>query len=214
MINGILGRKLGMTRVFTEDGRWIDVTLVKAGPCVVVQRKTSATEGYDAVQVGFEDRKESKVTRPLRGHFKRNGVAPKAILREFRVESGSELKPGDEVTASIFQPGDRVDVSGRTKGRGFAGVVRRHSMAGGPGSHGSNHHRRVGSVGASADPSKIVKGQRLPGHMGDVNRTTQNLEVVQVDPEKHLIAVRGAIPGARGGLVIVRQSVKAVKGAK
>ncbi|MBI1317895.1 MAG: 50S ribosomal protein L3 [Candidatus Hydrogenedens sp.] len=213
MVNAILGRKLGMTRVFTEDGRWIEVTLVQAGPCTVVQRKTAENDGYDAVQVGFEEKKERRTNKPMTGHFEKNGVTPKKILKEFRVEGASELKPGDNITTEIFKAGDKVDVQGTTKGRGFAGVHKRHGMGGGPGTHGSHFHRVPGSVGQSADPSKVYKGKRLPGRMGNKTVTTQNLEVVLVDSEKHLLGVRGAIPGANGGLVMVKQSVKqTVKG--
>lgn len=214
MVNGMLGKKLGMTRVFTEDGRWIEVTLLEAGPCTVIQRKTSATDGYDAVQVGFEEMKETRCTKPVRGHFAKPGLAPTRHLREFRVEQADELKPGDTISADLFQAGDRVDVCGVSKGKGFAGVVKRHGMKGGPDTHGSNFHRRIGSTGASADPSRIWKGQRETGHMGNVRVTTQNLEVLQVDAAKNLLVVRGAVPGANGGLVIVSASVKRAKGAK
>ena len=208
MLNGLLGRKLGMTRIFTEDGRWEEVTLLQAGPCIVVQRKTKENDGYDAVQVGFEALKESRCKKPLRGHFGKAGVDPKRILREFRVEVDSELKPGDEVRTDIFKAGDRVDVSGTSKGKGFAGVIKRYGFKGGPGSHGSNLHRAPGSIGQSADPSKVYKGKRLPGHMGSLRITTQNLEVLDVDPDKDLLVVRGAVPGANGGLVVVKHSVK------
>lgn len=211
MLNAILGRKLGMTRVFTEDGRWIEVTLLQAGPCTVVQRKTTDGDGYEAVQVGFEERKEKKTNKPLAGHFKKHGVTPKRILKEFRVEAGTELNPGDTIKSDIFKRGDRVDVQGRSKGKGFAGVIKRHAFGGGPGAHGSHSHRVPGSIGQSADPSKVYKGKRMPGHMGDKNITTQNLEVVVVDAEKNLLGVRGAVPGANGGLVIVKQSVKGSK---
>lgn len=213
MVNGLLGRKLGMTRIFTEDGRWIEVTLVQAGPCTVVQRKTKGTDGYEAVQVGFEDAKEKRCTKPVLGHFKRSGVAPKRLLREFRVEGSSELRPGDEIRTDIFKVGDHVDVSGTSKGRGFAGVIRRHGYQGGPGTHGSNFHRRPGSIGQSAWPAEVYKGKDLPGHMGDTRVTTQNLEVLEVDAEKNLLVLRGCVPGARGGLVVVKHSVK-VKGSK
>lgn len=216
MVTGLLGKKLGMTRVFTEDGRWIDVTLLEAGPCSVVQRKTQAKDGYSAVQVGFGDLKENRCRKPQRGHFGKAGVAPKRLLREFRVDELDELKPGDEVRADIFNVGDRIDVSGTSKGKGFQGVMKRHHAKGGPGGHGSMFHRAPGSIGTSADPSRVFKGKRLPGHMGNERVTTQNLEVVSVDSAKNLIVVRGAIPGANGGFVVVRQSVKAksTKGAK
>lgn len=211
MLNAILGRKLGMTRVFTEDGRWIEVTLLQAGPCTVVQRKTADHDGYDAVQVGFEDRKERHTNKPLAGHFKKTGVTPKRILKEFRIDSGESLQAGDLITTEIFKTGDRVDVQGRSKGKGFAGVIKRHAFSGGPGAHGSHSHRVPGSIGQSADPSKVYKGKRMPGHMGDKNITTQNLEVLLVDSDKNLIGVRGAVPGANGGLVVVKQTVKGSK---
>jgi len=211
MVNALLGRKLGMTRIFTEDGRWIEVTLLQAGPCTVVQRKTEDKDGYEAVQVGFDDRKEAKVTKPLRGHFERAGVVPKRVLREFRVETASPLKPGDEIRSDIFKAGDRVDVSGTSKGKGFAGVQKRHGFRGGPGTHGSNFHRAPGSIGQSAFPSKVIRGKRMPGRMGNANATTQNLEVIEVDPEKNLLVVRGCVPGAKGGLVVVKHSVKGTK---
>jgi len=200
-----------MTRVFTPDGRWIEVTLVQAGPCTVVQRKTADNDGYDAVQLGFEEAKESRTTKPELGHFKKAGVSAKRVLREFALDNASELKPGDTVGTEVFKAGDRVDVSGTTKGRGFAGVHKRLGYQGGPGSHGSNFHRRPGSIGQSAEPSEVYKGKGMPGHMGAVKRTTVNLEIIDIDAEKHLLAVRGAIPGATGGLVVVRHSVKGAK---
>lgn len=212
MVNGILGKKLGMTRIFTEDGRWIEVTLVEAGPCTVVQRKTASGEGYDAVQLGFGDVSDRRLKKPIRGHFAKNGIVPKRTLREFRVAEDDPMKPGDEVRVDIFQAGDHVDVSGTSKGRGFAGGIRRHGWSGGPNTHGSNFHRAPGSIGQSADPGHVIKGKTLPGHMGDHGVTTQNLEVVQVDPDKNLLVVRGAVPGADGGLVVVKKSVKAAAG--
>ncbi len=208
MVNGLLGRKLGMTRVFTEDGRWIEVTLLEAGPCTVVQRKTTDNDGYNAVQVGFGELKESRCNKPTAGHFAKAGVPAKRVLREFRVDASSELKAGDEIGTDIFKVGDRVDVSGTSKGKGFAGVIKRHGFGGGPGGHGSHFHRAPGSVGQSADPAKVYKGKRLPGRMGNAKVTTQNLEVVTVDAEKNLIAVRGSVPGANGGLVVLKHTVK------
>jgi large subunit ribosomal protein L3 len=219
MLNGLLGKKLGMTRIFTEDGRWIEVTLLEAGPCMVVQRKTQAQEGYDAVQIGYGEANKRRLTKPLEGHFKRAGVPPSRTLREFRVERDSALKPGDEVRVDIFKAGDRVDVSGTSKGKGFAGGIKRHAWSGGPGTHGSNFHRAPGSIGQSADPGHVIKGKTLPGHMGNEGVTTQNLEVVNVDPAKNLMVVRGSVPGAPGGLVVVKKTVKVAtrsskKGAK
>ena len=212
MVNALLGRKLGMTRIFTEDGRWIEVTLLQAGPCTVVQRKTSDNDGYEAIQVGFEDIKNTRCTKPLNGHFKRSGLTPKRILREFRVESADPFKPGDEIRIDIFKTGDRVDISGTSKGKGFAGSIKRHGFKGGPGGHGSNFHRAPGSIGSSADPSKVFKGKKMPGQMGNVRKTTQNLEIVDIDPDNNLLVVRGAVPGAQGGLVVVKHSVKNASG--
>lgn len=213
MVNGLLGRKLGMSRIFTEEGRWIEVTLLEAGPCTVVQRKTADADGYDAVQVGYGDVKEKRVNKPQMGHFKKTGVSPKRHLREFRVDAGSELQPGDEIKIDMFKTGDRVDISGTSKGKGFQGVIKRHGYGGGPGGHGSHFHRAPGSIGQCADPSKVYKGKGMPGQMGNKKTTTQNLEVIDVDPEKNLLVVRGAVPGAPGGLVVVKQSVKRKKGA-
>ena len=213
MVNGMLGRKLGMTRVFTDGGQWIDVTVVEAGPCKVVQRKTADKDGYEAVQLGYGTVKESRLTNPMRGHFSKADVAPARTLREFRVADGSELKPGDDVKADIFAAGEHVDVSGTTKGKGFAGVIKRHKMKGGPARHGSHFHRAPGSIGQSADPSKVVRGKRMPGHMGNTKVTVQNVEVVQVDADKNLLLLRGAIPGANGGVIKVSKSVKQRKGA-
>ncbi|NIA14565.1 MAG: 50S ribosomal protein L3 [Nitrospiraceae bacterium] len=220
MLNGLLGKKLGMTRVFTEDERWVEVTLLEAGPCTVVQRKTENHEGYDAVQLGFGEVPERRLTKPLRGHFEKCGVAPKRTLREFRVTKDEGLKAGDEVKVDIFQTGDRVDVSGTSKGKGFAGGMKRWGWGGGPGTHGSNFHRRPGAIGQSADPAHVVKGKHMPGHMGNARVTTQNLEVIDVDVDKNLLVVRGSVPGAMGGLVMVKKSVKTAsadgskKGAK
>ena len=208
MVNGLLGKKLGMTRVFTDDGRWVEVTVLEAGPCTVVQRKTEDTDGYEAVQLGFGDVKESRCTKPEAGHFKKHGVDLKRKLREFRVDSSSTLQPGDEIKADIFAEGDRVDISGTSKGKGFAGVIKRHGFKGGPGAHGSHFHRTPGSIGQSADPAKVYKNKKMPGQMGNVRITVQNLEVFSVDAEKNLLLVRGAVPGAPGGLVRVSKSVK------
>jgi len=213
MATGILGKKLGMTRIFTQDGQWIDVTLVQAGPCVVIQRKTEKKDGYEAVQVGFDDIKPKRCTKPLKGHFEKAGVPPKRFLKEFRVESDNPLKPGDEIKLDIFKVGDRVDISGKSKGRGFAGVIKRYGYSGGPGTHGSNFHRRPGSIGQSAYPAEVYKGKGLPGHMGNVRVTVQNLEVVDVVPEKNLLVIRGSIPGANGGLVEIKHTVKIKRNA-
>ena len=167
MALGILGKKLGMTRVFTEDGRWTVVTVLEAGPCKVVQRKTKESDGYEAVQLGFGELKESKCNKPQSGHFAKSDIKPMRVLRELRVGGDSELSPGDEVKADIFAVGDRVDVVGTSKGKGFAGAMKRHNFGGGPGGHGSHFHRAPGSVGQSADPAKVYKNKKLPGHMGN-----------------------------------------------
>jgi large subunit ribosomal protein L3 len=208
MVDGLLGKKLGMTRLFTEDGRWIEVTVLETGPCTVVQRKTKEKDGYDAVQLGFGEVKEQRLKKPQKGHFQKAGVVPKRTLREFRVAEDSELQAGDELKVDLFSAGERVDVIGTSKGRGFAGVMRRHGFKGGPGAHGSNFHRRPGSIGNSADPAEVYKNKRMPGHMGDRRITVQNLEVVTVDPERNLLLVRGAVPGANGGLITVSKAVK------
>lgn len=208
MITGLLGKKVGMTRLFTEDGRWIEVTVLEAGPCSVVQRKTVETDGYSAVQLGFGDIKESRCKKPAAGHFAKVGVSPKRTLKEVRVPNDAEVNTGDEVKADIFAIGDRVDIVGTSKGRGFAGVIKRHGFAGGPGGHGSHFHRAPGSIGQSADPAKVYKNKRMPGHFGTAKTTVQNLEVVNVDSDRNLLIVRGSVPGANGGLVMVNKSVK------
>ena len=208
MALGLIGKKLGMTRVFAEDGRWIPVTVVEAGPCAVVQRKTTEKDGYEAVQLGYGNRPERRCTKPELGHFEKAGVGPQQVVREFRVDASVALKPGDQVLADVFSAGERIDVVGVSKGKGFQGVQKRHGFKGGPAGHGSNFHRAPGSVGQSADPAKIVKGKRMPGQMGNKRITTQNLEVVQVDVEKNLMLVRGCIPGSNGGYVLLRKTVK------
>ncbi len=214
MVTALLGKKLGMTRIFTDDGRWISVTVLEAGPCTVTQVKTEASDGYDAVQLGFDTVKESRLSQPEKGHQAKAGATPKRQLREVPPAPDadlSDLKPGAEVRVDIFAPGDLVDIAGTTKGKGFAGVQKRHGFKGGPATHGSNLHRAPGSIGQSADPSKVIKGKRMPGRMGRVRRTVQNIEVVRVDPEKNLLVVRGAVPGANGGYVEVKKCLKGSK---
>ncbi|MCS6770431.1 MAG: 50S ribosomal protein L3 [Kiritimatiellae bacterium] len=207
-MNGLIGRKLGMTQVYDESGRFVPVTIIAAGPCVVVQRKTAARDGYDAVQLGFLEQKESRLTKPELGRFKKAGVAPCRVLREIRVSPDDSIKEGDQVTAAIFEGVTHVDVTGTTKGRGFQGVVKRHRMGGGPQSHGHMSHRRIGAIGQRTWPARIMKNKRMPGHMGNVRVTTQNLRVVQVRPADHVLLVEGAVPGPTGGLVIVRKALK------
>ncbi len=211
----MLGRKLGMSQIFSKDGNFVPVTVIQAGPCVVAQVKTKERDGYEAVQLGFEDKKRN-VTKSLQGHFKRAGVISKRSLREFSMSSSPELAQAAEVKADVFKEGELVDVRGTTKGRGFAGVVRRFRFGGGPASHGHTSHRRVGSIGQCAFPSEVWKGQGMPGQMGNVTRVVQNLTVVRVDTEKNLLFIKGAVPGPNGGLVEVLKAVKgpgkAVKG--
>lgn len=210
MPKGILGRKLGMTQVFTEDGRLVPVTVIEATPNTVIQVKTKETDGYDAVQVGFGEKRERLINKPEKGHLAKAGVKSVRYLREFRTEDApefQELKAGDTITVDLFQPGDLVDVTGKTKGKGFAGVIKRWGFARGPMSHGSMYHRRVGSLGA-VGPARVFKGRKLPGRMGNVRRTIQALEVVRVDTERNLLLVKGAVPGIRGSLVKVQASVK------
>ena len=208
MTPGILGRKIGMTQVFRPDGQVVPVTLLKAGPCTVVQRKTPATDGYDAVQIGLlEFIKPKRINKPRTGHLKKAGAEGAKMLREFRLSAGStDYKAGDQVLVSDFKPADMVDVIGISKGRGFAGVVKRHHFRGGEGSHGSMFHRAPGSIGASSFPSRVVPGMRMGGHMGNAQVTVRNLEVIDVDLEDNVLAVKGAVPGPNGGYVLIRRA--------
>lgn len=208
MKKAILGTKIGMTQIFGEGGAVIPVTVILAGPCTVVQKKTIESDGYEAVQVGFGEVKEKHLNKPLLGHFKKADTANKKYLREFRLEDISELNVGDEIKADIFAAGEKVDVSGISKGKGFAGPMK-HGLHRGPMTHGSKSKRVSGSMGMCSNPGRVFKGKVLPGHMGSEKVTIQNLEVVKIDADENLILVKGAIPGARGGLVTVRNSVKA-----
>jgi len=199
---------MGMTQIFTNEGNLVPVTVIQLGPCSVTQVRTRECDGYEAVQLAFEEKKRN-VSKPLQGHFKKAGVSPKRSLKEFSLPAEVEVKPGGEIRTDVFEEGERVDVRGVTKGRGFAGVVRRHRFGGGPASHGHTSHRRVGAIGQCADPSEVWKGMGMPGQMGSVKRTIQNLQVVKVDIEKNLLFVRGSVPGCTGRLV---QVCKAVKG--
>ena len=209
MKKAILGTKLGMTQIFAEDGKVIPVTVVKAGPCTVVQTKTVETDGYESVVVGYGEVKEKSLNKPMKGIFAKANVAPKKYLREFRLEDVSALSVGDEIKADVFEAGEKIDVSGISKGKGFAGPMKRWGLHRGPMSHGSGYHRGSGSMGACSNPGRVMKGKKLPGHMGVVKVTIQNLEIVKVDTENDLILVKGAIPGNKGGLVTIRNSVKA-----
>lgn len=208
MSPGILGKKIGMTQVFQPDGQVVPVTLLKAGPCVVVQRKTPIVDGYDAVQVGLlEYVKASRTTKPQAGHLKKAGVDGVRFQRELRLNTGDDdLKAGDRILADQFKPNDKVDVTGISKGRGFAGFVKRHHFRGGEGSHGSMFHRAPGSIGASSYPSRVFPGMKGAGHMGTARVTVRNLEVVQVDAEDNVIMVKGAVPGPNGGYVVLRRA--------
>ncbi|MCR4419460.1 MAG: 50S ribosomal protein L3 [Clostridia bacterium] len=208
MGKAIIGRKLGMTQVFTEDGRCLPVTVIQAGPCVVVQKRVPETDGYPAIQVGFEPVPEHRVNRPLRGHFARAKAGPFRYLREFRVDNADDYQVGQELRVEMFKPGEAVDVTGVSRGHGFAGGIKRHGFQRGPMSHGSKYHRRPGSLAAKG-PARVFKGRRLPGRMGQERVTVQNLEVVRVDPERNLLLVKGSVPGIRRSLVMVRASVKA-----
>ncbi len=206
MVKALIGKKLGMTRLFLEEGRVVPVTVLQVGPCRVVQIKTPEKDRYAAVQLGFGYKKPSRVNKPLGGHFKRAGVEPAAVLKEVRVDDPSAFELGQEITAEIFSRGEKVHVSGRTKGRGFTGVVKRHGFSGGPATHGCRTHDKPGSIGQSADPSRVFKGKRMPGHYGFEKRKVRNLEVVDVRPEENLVVVKGAVPGPNGGIVIVEKA--------
>ncbi|HUL73124.1 MAG TPA: 50S ribosomal protein L3 [Vicinamibacterales bacterium] len=208
MVTGIIGRKVGMTQVFEADGTVVPATVIKAGPCVVVQAKTAQTDGYEAVQLGLVDPTAVKANRPMTGHYKLAGVPPTRVRREVKVAPGGDaVKAGDQVLVNIFNAGDRVDVIGTSRGRGFQGVVKRHHFGGGGATHGSMFHRAPGSIGASSFPSRVVKGMRAAGRMGADRVTTRNLKVVSINADEHLLVLRGAVPGAPGGVVIVRRAV-------
>jgi len=205
-VKGIIGKKIGMTQVYAEDGRAIPVTVIQAGPCVVVQRKSKAKDGYSSVQLGLvEDRKVKRVTKAMKGHFDKAGLPPCRVLREFSVEDGAEHKVGDKVSVDLFAPGDVVDIVGVSKGKGFQGVVKRHHFRGGAATHGSMFHRAPGGIGASAYPSRVIPGLRGAGHMGDDRVTARNLTVVRVAAGRNTLVVKGSVPGAGGGYVVIRK---------
>ena len=205
MCRGLLGKKLGMTSIFTPEGKYIPVTVVQAGPCIVTQIKKESTDGYNALQLGFGKRKESRLNKPLKGHFKKSGGGSFAHLREFSVENPDEYRLGQEITIDIFQVGERVDIIGTTKGRGFAGVIKRHGFHGGRKTHGSHSHRIPGSIGCSATPSKVIKGKKMPGHYGHARKTVQNMEIVDVRTRENLVLLKGAVPGHKSGLVLINR---------
>jgi large subunit ribosomal protein L3 len=208
VLQGIIGKKIGMTQIFTKDGKWVPVTVLQAGPCKVVQVKTEAKDGYNALQLGFEEQKPRRVSKPLLGHFTKKELKPSKLLREFHVSDPASFAVGQDLTAEVIKGLKWVDVQGVSKGKGYQGVVKRHNFGGGAGSHGSMFHRAPGGIGASSDPSRVLKGLRLPGHMGDATTTAQKLLVVDVDTEKNLVLVRGSVPGGPRGYVIIRKSKK------
>ena len=209
MNKAILGTKIGMTQIFDESGKVIPVTVILAGPCTVVQKKTVETDGYEAVKVGFGEVREKSLNKPDKGQFAKADVAPKKYLRELRLDDCSALNVGDEIKADVFAAGDKIDVTGISKGKGFAGPMKRWGLHRGPMAHGSGYHRGSGSMGACSNPGRVMKGKKLPGHMGVARVTVQNLEVVKVDVENNLILLKGAVPGNKGGLVTIKNSKKA-----
>ena len=222
MKKGIIGRKIGMTQIFDEKGNVIPVTVIEAGPCVVAQVKTVETDGYNAVQLGFGDVKDKRINKPEAGHFAKAKLANKKHLREFKLDDVENYKVGDEVKADVFVAGDKIDVQGISKGKGFQGVIKRHGQHRGPMGHGSMYHRRPGSIGSmyhrrpgsmgsTSTPGRVFKGKKLPGHMGRVTVTIQNLDVVRVDMDKNVILVKGSVPGAKGAILKVKSAVKATK---
>ena len=210
MAKGILGKKLGMTQIFEADGKMIPVTVVEAGPCIVIQNKTEETDGYNAIQVGFGDIKEKQVTSPMKGHFAKAGVTPVKFVREFRLSAPSEYKVGDKIAADIFAAGELIDAVGVSRGRGFAGTIKRHNFARGPMKHGSKSHREAGSMGPrySGPGGRVIKGKKLPGRLGGINATVQRLTIAKVDVDRNLILVKGSVPGAAGTFLVLRETVK------
>ena len=211
MKKGIIGKKIGMTQIFDEKGNVIPVTVIEATPNVVAQVKTVETDGYNSIQLGYGEVKDKHINKPEKGHFTKAGLTAKKHLREFRVEDVENYKVGDEVKADIFEAGEKIDVQGTTKGKGFQGVIKRHGQHRGPMGHGSMYHRRPGSMGSTSTPGRVFKGKKLPGHMGRVTVTIQNLDVVRVDMDKNVILVKGSVPGAKGAILKIKSAVKASK---
>ena len=209
MKKAIIGKKVGMTQIFDETGKVIPVTAIEVGPCTVAQVKTVESDGYNAIQLGFGDVKESKVNKPEKGHFVKANLKAKKHLREFRVDEVESYKVGDEIKADTFEKGDKIDVQGTSKGKGFQGVIKRHGQSRGPMGHGSMYHRRPGSMGPTSTPGRVFKGKKLPGHMGVQTITIQNLDVVRVDMDKNVILVKGSVPGVKGAILKIKTSVKA-----
>ena len=211
MKKAILATKVGMTQIFNEDGVLTPVTVLQAGPCAVTQVKTVENDGYSAVQVGFGDIREKLVNKPQKGHFAKAGVENKRFLKEFKFDNAEEYQVGQEIKADIFEAGDKIDATATSKGKGFQGAIKRHGQSRGPMAHGSKYHRHAGSNGACSDPSRVFKGKKMPGQMGGVKRTIQNLEIVRVDAEQNLILVKGAVPGPKKSVVTIKESVKTAK---
>ncbi len=209
MKKGILATKVGMTQIFNENGVLTPVTVLQAGPCVVTQVKTVENDGYSAVQVGYVDKREKLVSKPIKGHFDKAGVSYKRYVREFKLENADQYSVKDEIKAEIFAAGDKIDATAISKGKGFQGAIKRHGQSRGPMAHGSKFHRHAGSNGAASNPSKVFKGKKMPGQMGNKKVTIQNLEIVRVDAENNLILVKGAIPGPKKSLVTIKETVKA-----
>ncbi|MDQ3071133.1 MAG: 50S ribosomal protein L3 [Acidobacteriota bacterium] len=225
MVTGLIGKKVGMTQVYQKDGSALPATVIKAGPCVVVQMKTMATDGYESVQIGLVEEKPSKANKAMAGHYKKAGVPPTRVRREIPLatakkakgadapkagdDAATSVKAGDQFDVTMFKAGERVDVIGTTRGKGFQGVMKRHNFAGGAATHGSMFHRAPGSIGASSFPSRVVKGMRAAGHMGDTRVTTKNLKIVQIDAENNLLVLHGAVPGAPGGYLVIRRAITA-----
>ena len=211
MKKAILATKVGMTQIFNEDGVLTPVTVLQAGPCVVTQVKTQDNDGYSAVQVGFADKRENLVNKPMKGHFDKAGVSCKRFVREFKLEGAEEMALGQEIKCDVFAAGDKIDATAISKGKGFQGAIKRHGQSRGPMAHGSKYHRHAGSNGAASDPSKVFKGKKMPGQMGHVKVTVQNLEVVRVDAENNLLLVKGSVTGPKKSLVTIKESVKTCK---
>ena len=209
MTKGLIGKKIGMTQIFDEAGKVVPVTVIEAGPCVVTQLKTAENDGYEAVQLGFGDVSPKHTNKPMTGHFKKNDLPFKRTLKEFRLDDISNVNVGDVLKADVFAAGDKVDASGVSKGKGFQSTIKRYNAQRGPMGHGSKSHRVVGSMGSSATPSRVKKGKRMPGHMGSVKVTIQNLEIVRADAEKNLLLIKGAVPGPKGSVLVIKDSVKA-----
>jgi len=205
MCKGLIGKKLGMTGIYTPEGERVPVTVLQVGPCVITQIKTVATDGYNALQLGFGEKKASRINKPIEGHLKKSGQEGFAFLREVLVDNPDEFSLGQTISPDIFKVGERVEVTGRSKGRGFAGVIKRHGFHGGKKTHGSHSHRIPGSIGCSATPAKVIKGKKMPGHFGNERNTVRNLEIIDIRPEQNLIMIKGAVPGSKSGLVVINK---------